>query len=56
MIMKRFAKIKEKPNRTELEMFGVMWSEIVVIEIQNLYYQSFRLKEKMCLLGLEKNW
>ena len=40
-------RLKRKPNRTELGMFGVMWSEHCFTEIQNHYYLSFPLKEKM---------
>ena len=40
-------RLKRKPNRTELGMFGVCGPNIVVIEIQNLYYLSFPLKVKM---------
>jgi len=40
-------RLKRKPNRTELGMFGVMWSEHCCYRIQNLYYLNFPLKVKM---------
>ena len=40
-------RLKRKPNRTELGMFGVMWSEHCCYRNSSHYYLSFLLKEKM---------
>ena len=40
-------RLKRKPNRTELGCLALCGPNIVVIEIQNLYYLSFPLKVKM---------
>ncbi len=43
-------RLGREPNRTELGMFGVMWSEHCCYRIQNLYLLSFLLKVSLFLL------
>ena len=40
-------RLKRKPNRTELGMFGVMWSEHCCYRNSKPFYQSSPLKVKM---------
>ena len=40
-------RLNRKPNRTELGMFGVMWSEHCCYRNSKPYYLSFLPKEKM---------
>ena len=49
-------RLKRKPNRTELGMFGVMWSEHCCYRNSNLYYLSFPLKVKCFSWTWRKCW